>query len=298
MIYWLFIFLFFLGAAIGSFFNVVSFRYKAGARLFNPKIIGGRSHCPHCHTTLSWYELIPVISFLIQLGKCRHCKKRISSQYPIIEILSGLTFVIIPIYFYNHFKIFQLFLGGMPFNWYYFFLGIWILTALIFILLSAIDFRLKIIPDSLVLSLVFLGLVLIIVKNFYKLFGVFEDSFLGSYAMMFGLRDNIWINYVAASLFGVLFFGLIVFLSRGRAMGMGDLKLAGAIGLLLGWPDTAMAIFLAFILGSLVGIFLIIVGKKSLKSALPFGPYLAIGVFLTMFFGQAILGGYFKLFGI
>jgi prepilin signal peptidase PulO-like enzyme (type II secretory pathway) len=294
-----YLFLFILGAVIGSFLSVVSERYKVGQPLFfNLKVIGGRSRCPKCQAPLSWPELIPIISFLIQKGKCRHCKKSISLRYPIIEILSGLVLAILPIYFYKSFNIFFLFLGGESITWYYWFLGIWIVAAFIFILLSMIDIRLSVIPDQLNLCLAVLGLALIIVKDYFNQFGMLQGSFLGSMAMMFGWRENIWINHLAAVLLVILFFSLIIFVSRGRAMGMGDLKLAAAIGLLLGWPDTIMALLLAFIVGALVGIILILLGKETLKSAIPFGPYLAIAVFINIFFGRFILEGYFRLFGL
>lgn len=298
MLYFFYFILFFLGAAIGSFLSVVSERYKVGQRLFDLKVISGRSRCPKCQAQLKWHELIPIVSFLIQKGKCRHCQKSISLRYPIIEILSGLTLLVLPIYFYKFFNIFFIFIGGQSIAWYYWLLSIWIIAALIFILLSMIDFRLGVIPDQLNLSLAILGLISIVIKNYYNQFGMLQGTFLGSFAMMFGLRNNIWLNHFAAVLLAILFFGLIIYISRGRAMGMGDLKLAAAIGLLLGWPDTIMALIISFIIGALIGVILICFGKKTLKSSIPFGPYLAISVFLTMFFGETILWGYFKLFGL
>lgn len=95
-------FIFFVfGAIVGSFLNVVSLRYQPEQKVFDIKIIGGRSRCPHCGKTLTWYELIPIISFLIQLGKCRSCRHRLSFQYPIVEILSGFIFLVVPWHFNN-----------------------------------------------------------------------------------------------------------------------------------------------------------------------------------------------------
>jgi len=96
-----YLFLFIFGLAIGSFLNVVSLRFQPGQRLLDLRIINGRSHCPHCQKTLRWYELIPLLSFIVQFGKCRHCKKKLSLQYPLVEFLSGLIFVSVPLLLTN-----------------------------------------------------------------------------------------------------------------------------------------------------------------------------------------------------
>src|SRR5687767_1490780 len=94
--------LFLFGSIIGSFLNVVSLRFKEGQFLFARKVIGGRSHCPHCGTMLRPHELIPIISFLIQRGRCRTCHAPISFQYPFVELVSGLLAVIVPYYFFEY----------------------------------------------------------------------------------------------------------------------------------------------------------------------------------------------------
>src|SRR3989344_7264017 len=142
--------LFAFGLAVGSFINVVTLRYLGGEKLLkNVKRLGGRSHCPLCRKQLSWYELVPVISFIIQRGKCRKCGKPISWQYPIVEFISGLIFVFVPYQLLNY----QL-LG----------ISIWILIFLLFLILAVIDFRNYIIPDEVTIALGFLGLVLILVQ--------------------------------------------------------------------------------------------------------------------------------------
>src|SRR5580704_2783986 len=95
----LWIFLFIFGLAIGSFLNVVALRYDGEHFLFSNKKLGGRSHCPHCKKTLRWFELIPLVSFAIQGGKCRHCKAPIGWQYPLVELISGIIFVAVPLRF-------------------------------------------------------------------------------------------------------------------------------------------------------------------------------------------------------
>ncbi|MCL5004629.1 MAG: prepilin peptidase [Patescibacteria group bacterium] len=276
--------LFFVGTAIGSFLNVISLRYKPGKKLFSEDVITGRSHCPHCRKILKWYELVPVFSFIIQKGKCRHCKHKLSWQYPLIETLSGLIFIFIPIV-----------LGAPMFAPRSI---IWILIFFIFILIGLIDFRHYIIPDQLNFSLAILGLFLISIKEKTRAFGMFEGSFMGHYSGLFGLRDNIWVNHFFAALLGMLFFGLIIVLSRGRAMGWGDFKLVGPLGFIFGWPDILMIIFLSFIIGSVFVAPLLIKGVKKMKDVVPFGPFLIIASSLTFFFGYQIIDGYFSLFGV
>ncbi len=288
--------LFLFGLAVGSFLNVLSIRYQADQRIFDLKTIGGRSRCPHCGKDLVWYELVPLLSFFIQRGCCRSCGERISWQYPIVELATGLIFALIPFSVFQTFQVaFHRIDGSLPL-WYFFLSGIFLLAGAALILISAIDFRLKIIPDQSNLLIAVLGLLAIVVKNYYGLFGEQNGSFLGFYAALFGLRENIWLNHLAGAAFGLVFFGLIVFLSRGRGMGMGDVKLAGALGLLLGWPDVVLTLMLAFIVGAVCSIILMLAGKKGMKSMLPFGPFIAIGAFLVIFWGKAIMSGYFSLF--
>jgi prepilin signal peptidase PulO-like enzyme (type II secretory pathway) len=292
MNYFLYPILFILGLAVGSFVNVVSLRYRPGHRLLDKEIIGGRSRCPICRKNLVWHELIPVLNFFWQKGKCRHCGRRLSLQYPLVEILSGLIFVFIPLYFV---KFFPYILYS---KFYILIAAVWVMIFILFLLLSIIDLRHSIIPNSINLSLATLGLILIIFNGYYDKFDALNGSFLRYYAAIFGLRENIWLNYLFAALLGMAIFGLIIFFSKGRAMGLGDLKLVGALGLIFGWPDVLMVLFLSFIIGSLVSIFFLITRKKKIKDAVPFGPFLVIGASLTFFFGYQIIEGYFKLFGL
>lgn len=291
MSYFLYLILFVFGLGVGSFLNVVSLRYRPGQKLLDKKVIGGRSHCPSCHKKLAWYELIPVISFFVQLGKCRHCGHKLSLQYPIVEILSGLIFVLVPLalikadpfFFYERMIIVS---------------AVWVIIFILFLLLSLIDLRHFIIPNSINLSLAISGLILILINSYYQRFSSLSGSFLRHYASIFGLRENIWLNYLFAAVLGIAILGLIIFLSRGKAMGLGDLKLVGALGLIFGWPDVLMVLLLSFIIGALVSIVFLIAKKKKMKDMIPFGPFLVIGSSLTFFFGYQIIDGYFKMFGL
>ena len=276
--------LFAFGALVGSFINVLGSRYsdKDGCKL----AVRGRSKCDYCKKLLKWYELVPVFSFLFLRRKCLKCKKKLSWQYPLVEILTGLVFVLVPL------KLGQ----SIP-------SAIWLFAFLIFILISVIDLRLKIIPDKLTALVGILGVLLFV---FYKTTGRFglvdgtiNGSFLGSYAVSFWLgNQNIFLNYAIGVSIGLLFFGSIYFLSKGKAMGFGDVKLATAIGLLLGWPDSFLAFVLAFITGSIYGSILILRKQKRAKDVIPFGPFIILGVILVFFFGYYILNGYFATFGL
>lgn len=258
--------LFVFGVIIGSFLNVVALRYKGRGRLFDFKRIGGRSHCLYCRRTLKWYELVPLLSFLLQGGRCCSCRRCLSWQYPIVELASGFAFLL-PYYF--------------GYSW----IGIiWTLAALAMILLSAIDWRLRIIPDQINLFLAGLGVILGVLGG---------SSFLRNYGEWLSLTGNLWWDRWLAALLAMLFFGFIILASRGKAMGVGDLKLAGALGLLLSWPDIILALSIAFVLGAVVGSIYLLAQRKNLKSIIPFGPFMVAGVFILIFFGYQIANWYF-----
>ncbi len=292
--------LFVLGLAIGSFLNVISFRYRPGHPLLEERTIGGRSHCRHCGKELNWYELIPVLSFILQMGKCRNCREKISFQYPIVEITSGLIVAIVPWYLKGlQFSIFGTQAALVAGHWPLIVASaVWIAIFLLFLLLSIIDFRHYLIPDAINLALVILGLVWTFTVSHYGSINYSSGSFLEYYSSIFGLSGNIWASHIIAAMLGMAFFGAIIILSRGAAMGWGDFKLVGAIGLIFGWPDILLVLMVAFIIGALITLPLLIKKKKRLKDAVPFGPFLVLGGTLVFFFGFQIIDYYFKLFGL
>lgn len=297
MIFLIYLFLFLFGAAIGSFINVLTLRFDPEFGVFEKKIIGGRSHCVFCQSQLRWFELIPLLSWLWQGGKCRHCKRRLFRQYPIVEFLTGAIFAAIYFFFTNIGS-----LGGYYFVFVKFPYLIWsfvILWSLVFcclIALSLIDLKHYIIPDIFNVLIFILGIAIAVVLVKFQIFGFYGGSFLGNYGELFGFRESILINRLIGFLVGGGFFALIIILTKGRAMGFGDVKLGAALGVLLGWPDILMALFLSFIIGSIVSLFLIYLNRKTIKDMVPFGPFLALGVLATFFFGFKIIDFYFKLF--
>ncbi len=284
--------LFLIGLAAGSFLNVIALRYDPDRFILNKQTIGGRSYCPDCKNKLNWFELVPLLSFIFLRGRCRNCRAKISWQYPIVEIISGLIFILVPIFlkpttYYLNFQI------QNPIGYWLLAIG-FILIFEILLLVTLIDIRLKLIPDEANILLVILGIFIILLSA--QNFDFTSGSFLGSYAALFGFRGNIWVNHSLAAFFGAAFFLILFLITLGRGMGLGDLKFAFALGFVFGWPDIILITALAFILGSLFSLPGLILKKRRLKSFLPFGPFLALASLVVFFFGHDLVKFYFGLF--
>jgi len=249
MITIIYIFIFIFGAIIGSFLNVVINRYNTGMG------ISGRSYCPVCSKKLSWSELIPVFSFLMQKRKCIGCGGIISWQYPIVEITTGLLFLLI----YNS----QSTINDVLFYW---------LVMSILIVIVVYDFRHKIIPNGFVYTFIAL--------SFFSIFQVSD----------FKLNiPNTW-DLFAGPLLAAPFVLLWSF-SDGRLMGLGDGKLALGIGWMLGIAKGISAMLIAFWTGAIVGIALLFLRRKTItmKSEIPFGPFLVLGTIIIFLFNINIV---------
>jgi prepilin signal peptidase PulO-like enzyme (type II secretory pathway) len=271
-----YILIFTFGLIIGSFLNVVIYRLENGE-----KIINDRSKCLHCKHILEWYDLIPIFSFIFLKGKCRYCKRSISIQYPLVEIATGILFILI----FNFSA-----QGGPALGWQYFYLLFWFYIVSSLIVIFIYDLKHYIIPDEVIYPAIGLTFV-------YKLFEILKFGhwdLTGNWKLEIGNLVTIFNPFIAAVLASAFFLS-IVLLTRGRGMGGGDIKLAFLMGLILGWPIVLLSIFIAFILGSIIGIFLILVGKKKMKSMIPFGPFLIIGTFVGLFFGERIIRWYLNL---
>jgi leader peptidase (prepilin peptidase)/N-methyltransferase len=252
--------IFIFGTIIGSFLNVVILRHNTGE-----SVIYSGSRCFSCGKRLSWYELIPIFSFLIQKGRCRKCKSRISWQYPIVEFITGLLFLAVA------WKLgFQLEVG-IPYYW---------LIFSLLIVISVYDLRHQIIPSVFVYFFIFL--------SFLNLFRISD----------FGFRISIvWSNLFAGIAF-LAFFALFWLVSKGKWMGLGDAKLALGIGWSLGAIHGLIAMLFSFWAGALTGIFLLLfAGRKfTIKSRIPFGPFLVLGMMIAFLFGGNILQSYLNIF--
>ncbi len=251
-----FVFLFLFGIVVGSFLNVLIFRIP-----LKEDIAVERSHCMHCGHVLQWYELIPLFSWIIQGGKCRACKAKISKQYPIVEALNAILWIAVFL------------VWGLKWETILF-----CLCSSILIVISVIDERTQEIPPSLNIAIAVLGAVRVILS----LTGVAKNS--GS-----------WYEYLIGACVVSGLFLLIVLVTKGRGMGGGDVKLMAAAGLLLGWKHILLAMMIGCVLGSVIHVIRMNVDKKK-EHVLAFGPYLSMGIYLTILFGNPIIQWYAGFF--
>ena len=251
------IYIFVLGLIIGSFLNAVIYRLEVGGSL-----IKERSRCPLCKHTLSWYELIPVLSFIFQGGRCTKCKKAISWQYPIVEILTGSLFAFAFFYINNSYLL-------LDFS-AFFELSYLLLILSFLVLIFVFDWKHYIIPNIAIYSL-------IIISFFYNLY-------------IFGFSNLL--PYLMAVFIASGFFLFLYVVSSGRWIGMGDVKYGVFMGLFLGINDVLVGLFLSYTIGAIIGSFLLLGKNKGLKSEVPFGPFLIVGTLLAYFYGNYILNWY------
>lgn len=273
-----FVLLFVFGTLFGSFLNVIALRYDPDEFLFRRASIGGRSHCPGCGATLRWFELIPFISFALQRGRCRACERHLSFQYPLTEALCGLMFVVVGR---------TVLPAAFGLNAETLALIVWLAIFCALFLMTLIDIRLYLIPDELNIFLALAGGALALIN--VPAFGTLQGSLIGPLGGQLGLGQSIFVNRLAAALVAAIFFGALIIGTRGRGMGEGDLKLGAALGLVFGWPDTLFVLMLAFVFGAVVGIWSMMAGKKTMKSALPFGPFLALSALTIFGAGEQLL---------
>lgn len=245
---------FVFGLIIGSFLNVVIVRFNT------QKSFGGRSACMSCQRQLRWYDLIPVISFVALRGRCRTCQSRISSTYPIVEFLTALIFTTLFLKFQNiFFADFIIFIFT-----YAFFASVFSL-----LLVTAVyDLRHKIIPDVFSWAIGILGFL-----------GLFFFNSYGFYPHMPTIMEFLAGPLVAAP------FAIFWLISSGTWMGLGDAKLAVGLGWILGLSRAISGFVVAFWIGAIVGLLLVLFSKKhGMKSEIPFAPYLVLGTMLAFLF--------------
>lgn len=274
--------IFIFGCVMGSFLNCAAYRLflretqglnkaKNSPASNQTSFLKGHSFCPKCFHILGFWDLIPIFSFFYLGGKCRYCDKKISLQYLVVEIAVGGLFLLI----FNQFAFFD-FRNVLTLIY---FLTVSSLLVIIFLY----DLKHYIIPDRILFPAI--GLVFLYqVFNSYKMFHV-------SGFMFHELAPFISAFAVAG------FFFLIWAVSSGKWMGFGDVKLAFFLGLFLGVSKSIVAVFFSFCLGAIIGIILVALGKKKIKSQVPFGPFLIAGIFTALFWGEAIISWYLSLIG-
>jgi leader peptidase (prepilin peptidase)/N-methyltransferase len=272
-----------LGLVIGSFLNVVIYRYpkmmeaewreqcheflelpapdssKRHFVVFNLAAPG--SHCPNCNHAISALENIPVLSWLVQGGKCRHCRAPISLRYPVIELATGLLSVLVV----SHFGFTWLSMALLVFTW-------------ILITLTMIDVDRQLLPDDLTLPLLWLGLLV----NSMGLLTDLESAVFGA----MGGYLTLWCVYWGFKL-----------LTGKEGMGYGDFKLLGALGAWLGWQSLPQIILLSSLVGAIVGISMMLLRGQGRDVPIPFGPYLASAGFLSLLWGEQLNQLFFAFMG-
>ena len=243
--------IFILGLIVGSFSNVCIYRIPK-----NESIIFPASHCPKCNSPIKPVDNIPLISYILLKGRCRNCKSKISIQYPIVELLTGLIYLIISLIY------------GLSVQTL-----IYIILSSALIIIAFIDLNEEIVPDVISLP----GIVIGFIISFFVTYISFINSALGILAgggiiLIIGLA------------------GSVIF--KKEAMGGGDVKLAAMIGAFLGWKYIIVSLFLGFFLGAVTGIILILSKIKSREDLVPFGPFIVLGSFVTILWGEKIISWY------
>ena len=271
----IYFFIFLFGLAVGSFLNCVIYRLETGGNFFR-----GRSFCPKCKHILSWPDLIPLFSFFLLKGKCRYCQQKISLQYPLVELATGILFVLTA---YN----LQLTIYNLK---DLFVVSYLLLVVNCLLVIFVYDLKHYIIPDKIIYPAIAVAFLYQIISNFQWVAGGWRLISITNFQFLITNFYHPFLSAVGAA----LFFLFIVLISRGKWMGVGDIKLAFLMGLVLGFPNILVALFSAFLLGAIIGIGLIISGKKTLKSEVPFGPFLVTGTFIALFWGQEIINWYAK----
>jgi leader peptidase (prepilin peptidase)/N-methyltransferase len=221
-------------------------------------IVKGRSYCPSCNALIPWYLNIPLVSYLALGGKCRDCKASISPVYPIVELANGLLFL-------AAYAVFGLTVTGL--------LAASVFSALLVI--SVIDYRIQIIPDGIVIFLAIVGL-----AN-----ALFQILYLGA-------PWHLYVIGIFAASLPLLILGLLY----QDGVGGGDIKLMAAIGLFAGWKIAFLSLFLGAVYGLIYALVLLLLRQKvGRKTAIPFGPFLSLGILTSILVGDRLIGWYLSL---
>src|SRR6185437_3555628 len=240
---------FLFGLLLGSFANVCVVRLPEGDSIVSP-----RSRCPHCGASIRFWDNIPILSFLLLAGRCRACRAAISWQYPCIELTVAIFFTFHAVWFGPDLS------RAVILDLLFFYLFV----------ISIIDYRHRIIPDELSLSLIALGLVISWANPLLQGPPLYRLAESAAAALMGG-----------ASMFFLAWLGEKIF--KQEALGGGDIKLVAAFGAVLGWQRLWTSLFVGSMLGALAGIALILMKKKKRRETLPFGPFLSLGAYLACF---------------
>lgn len=255
--------IFLLGLVFGSFLTALTYRITHGV-----SISKGRSFCPVCKKQIAARDNVPLLSYILLRGKCRNCKKKIPLRYPVIEFATGITFVVIWLFFLNC-GVSSLMAGSMCWwkanvGLYSLFLSLFV--SLILMAIFIIDLEERIIPDSL----------------------VFASSAVVILFLLIGAHEYLF-EFLLSGLLAGTFILILHLVTKGKGMGLGDVKLAFMGGLLVGWKLSILWLFLAFLTGAAMGIILILLGRAKFGKHIPFGPFMAFTLLLAYLIGPGLI---------
>ncbi len=295
---------FIIGTILGSFAKAIA------DRSLTKRSFRGRSYCVSCKKTLNWYDLFPIFSYVFLKGKCRYCRKEIGSEYLLVEVITG---ILVGLLFYLQASNFQSFdsLWSLrtSFQFSIFILDLIFKTFFITILavLFITDIRKMFIPDRVVIPAIGITLIYMVANTIYKvgyLYYYLSQSSLGKLLLpphsdYFQRHAQITTQpLIGGVLMGMAiggFFWALIIITKGKGMGGGDVKLGALMGLALGFPNSILALMIAFLSGAIISIILILFKRKGLKSVVPFGPFLVLGSLVALFWGNNIVDWYLKL---
>ncbi len=243
------------GLAWGSFLNVVIFRLPRDMNFSKPP-----SSCPECETRIKFYDNIPILSYILLKGACRHCRTKIPLSYLLVEILTPVSFLLL----YSKYALSFFFFASCLF-------------ASAMITLAVIDYYHQILPDEITLS----GLFLAVVYSFFRADLNLTQALIGA---------------VSGASFLLLVYGVYYLFRKKEGLGMGDVTLMLFVGAFLGWQKSLLTLILGSFVGAFVGIYFIFIKKEKLQFALPFGTFLAPAAYVALIWGEQILHAYLSQF--
>lgn len=243
---------FIVGVSIGSFINVIILRFD------NLKtVIAGRSHCPDCQHVLAWYDLVPILSYLTLRGKCRYCHKKISIQYLLVELSTGLIFLLL-------FSNFGVSVAGFYYS---------VIMAVLMVVV-VIDIRSQMVPEQ----FVWLALLISVLGGWY-----------------FGGHVG-WTRMIYGIVIGGLPLAVLSIGSREKWMGRGDIKIGMILGALTGYPVAIFSLMLSFVVGAIVGVIYMKIARKDRKATVPFAPFLVFATLIGILWGRGLVNWYLGVY--
>ncbi|MFA5933340.1 MAG: prepilin peptidase [Microgenomates group bacterium] len=291
---------FFIGTVLGSFAKAMADRLKT------QNTLRGRSYCASCKHTLAWYDLFPILSYLMLFGKCRYCHKHIPFANFTAEIIVGILVAgIFLTQTFDQTLLINPTIQSLPF-FINFLFKIFIVTILFILFLT--DLKTGLLPDKITYPSVYAAITYWLVVsglNSYFLYTSLKVDLIGKYFLppysnyIWTLIYRIWqpaLYAVSAGIIASLFFVFLIIITKGKGMGWGDVKFVLFLGIALGFPNAIIGLFLAFLIGALFSIALLLFRKKHFGQTIPFGPFLSVGAYIALIWGTQILNWYISSF--